>query len=341
MIETVTVEPDLVQLRTTRRGWPSSCNVYLVRDGDGAVMVDTGLGVEPDLGALCDAATGALSAWGQSLGDVHTILLTHTHTDHAGGTVPLARRTGATVRLPVRGWAQAADPHWQVHHILPPEVQRELAAARDFDVAAHMRADTMPHLFAEAADVDFRLVEDDDEFQAGRYRLRAYHLPGHDVAHIAWVDLDTGVAFTGDMLVARGTSLPWYPPNAGGVGGYLDSLARLGELPVRLACPGHNAVNRGFDTVADLVRATTDAVLDRDRRLLATLLAAPSAFAALDDLIYDADVRGVIPWASSVTVAHLRRLEERGLVSRRPDGLYVTEPIAAERYLKHLAPPQA
>ena len=66
------------------------------------------------------------------------------------------------------------------------------------------------------------------------------------------------------MLVARGTSLPWYPPNAGGVGGYLDSLARLGELPVQLACPGHNAVNRGLDTVADLVRATTDAVLDRD-----------------------------------------------------------------------------
>jgi hypothetical protein len=81
-------------------------------------------------------------------------------------------------------------------------------------------------------------------------------------------------------------------------------------------------------------------VLDRDRGLLAALLAAPSAFATLDDLIYGADVRGVIPWASSVTVAHLRRLEEQGLVSRRPDGLYLSEPKAAERYLKRIAPPQ-
>lgn len=337
MIETVIVEADVVQLRTTRRGWPSSCNVYLIRDGHGSVMVDTGLGVEPDLGHLVSAADAALSSWGQSLGGVHTILLTHTHSDHAGGTVPLARMTGASVRLPARGWAQASDPWWQVHHILPPEVQCELDAHRDFDVAAHFRADTMPVLFAEATDVDFRFVEDGDAFQAGRYLLKAFHLPGHDVAHIGWVDMDLGLAFTGDLMMARGTALPWYPPNAGGVHAYLDSLKRLGELPVSLACPGHNAIIRGNDEVTSLVHATMQAILDRDRRLLTTLLGAPSTFGALDDLIYGGDVRDVIPWASSVTMAHLRHLEEAGLLSRRPDGRYVTETLAAERYLRGIS----
>ena len=36
-------------------------------------------------------------------------------------------------------------------------------------------------------------------------------------------------------------------------------------------------------------------------------------------------------------VAHLRRLEEVGLLSRRPDGRYVTEALAAERYLRELS----
>lgn len=331
MIKTVLVEDDLFQLGTTRRGWPSSCNVYLVRDGDQTVMIDTGLGVEPDLGALCAAATVILAGWGQSLTDIRTIILTHTHTDHAGGAVPLARRCGARVLLPARGWTQAADAEWQVHHILPAEVQREIHPR--FDVAQHFRAETMPVLFSEASDVRFELIEHGEERRVGRYRLHAHHLPGHDVAHLAWVDPDYGVAFTGDMMMARGTSLPWYPPNAGGVEGYLDSLRRFQALRLRVACPGHHDVLRGEELISSQVAATIDAVHRRNRRIIEQLLEAPAAFATLDDLVYSAEVRAVIPWASSVTMAHLQHLEAAGLVRRSSGSAYLTEPLAAARYL--------
>ena len=336
MIETVVVEDDLVQFRTRRRGWPSSCNVYLLRDGTGSVLVDTGLGVEPDLTELLSAVTASLAAWGQDRHALHTILLTHTHTDHAGGAIPIARATGAQVLLPARGWAQASDVDWQVHHILPDEVSRELTSLADFDVAEHLRLATMPELFRADSDIRYRLMEDGDEIAVGRHRLQGVHMPGHDVGHLVWVDSDSGLAFTGDILTARGTSLPWYPPNAGGVRGYLASLERIGELPLTLVCPGHHVVHRGAEAIAALRRETVRIVRGRDRRILSAVLAGPASFALLDDLVYDATVREVIPWASSVTMAHVRHLEECGTLFRRADRLYVADAAAAERYLRTL-----
>lgn len=336
LIETHEIEPDLVQFRTCRRGWPSSCNVYLVRDGSGSILVDAGLGVDPDLSELLNSVAAVLATWGQHQSDLHTILLTHTHTDHAGGAIPLARATGARVLLPRLGLAQASDRGWQVHHILPADVSHEVALTPEFDVAEHFRDETMPDLFATELDVTCDLMDDGDEVAVGRFRLKAVHMPGHDVGHLVWYDLDSGVAFTGDMLVARGTSLPWYPPNAGGVAGYLASLERLAQLPLAIVCPGHHMVHRGADAVRALVAETIGVIHGRDRRILAELLSGAAPFGKLDDLTYDATVRQVIPWASSVTMAHLRRLDEQGVIYRRSDGVYVTERAAAERYLRAL-----
>lgn len=333
MIQAVDIASDLVQFRTRRRGWPSSCNVYLVRDHEGSVLVDTGLGVEPDLGALLSEIDRTLGAWGQRRRDLHTILLTHTHTDHAGGAVPIARQTGARVLLPVEGWTQAAEPAWQAHHILPAEVVFEVESLRDFDIAGHLRDDTMPEFFSNDSGISWQLMDEGDEVCIGSYRLTAHHMPGHDVGHLVWADLGEGIAFTGDMLIAKGTSLPWYPSNAGGVGGYLASLERLAGLALRIVCPGHGPVFRGAQTVSELVRETIGAVLARDERILRELLTGPLKFGRLDDLIYDESVRQVIPWASSVTMAHLRHLEQAGMLYRRPDGFFVAEAIAAARYL--------
>ncbi|MGO9772659.1 MAG: MBL fold metallo-hydrolase [Roseiarcus sp.] len=336
-MEIVDVEADVIQLRTARRGWPSSCNVYLVRDGERSVMVDTGLGVEPSLGELLTSVDVALARWGQTQRDLRRILLTHTHTDHAGGAMPIARRTGARVFVPALGWAQAADPRWQAHHILPREVRQELTRHRDIDVVDHFRETTMPELFASGADIEWTLVEDGDEAPVGRYRFKAFHLPGHDVAHLAWVDLQSRLGFTGDLMAARGTSLPWYPPNAGVVDRYLASLRQLNDLALQTACPGHNAVCRGATAIADLCEATRRAILDRDKMLLGALLAGPKSFGELDDVICDDAVRDVIPWASSVTMAHLARLDQIGVASRLDDGRYFAEPIAAERHLREIA----
>jgi len=337
LLEIVEVSDDILQFCSLARGWPSSCNVYLIRDGAESWLIDAGLGVDPSLAALLEGIHGALGRWGQQIGDLSTILLTHTHTDHAGGTMPIAKASGARVMLPARGWLQAADPWWQVHHIMPPAVQETLTVNREFDIAAHFHAQTMPELFTTDCGIEWRLIEDDDEFAVGQYRFRAWHMPGHDVAHLAYIDARRGVAFTGDLLTALGTSLPWYPPNAGGVTGYVQTLDRIETLSIDTLCPGHHMVIRGAAAVTDLIRTTRRMICERDARLVEAVADAPRSFAELDDVIYDVTVRQVIPWASSVTMAHINHLEQVGVLSRRADGRYVSDKAVGDRYLRRLA----
>ena len=59
-----------------------------------------------------------------------------------------------------------------------------------------------------------------------------------------------------------------------------------------------------------------------------SVLAGPKSFGALDDVICDDALRDVIPWASSVTMAHLAHFDRIGVASRLDDGLYIPESSA-------------
>src|SRR5262245_20855328 len=66
-------------------------HAFLVVVDDGVVMVDTGLP------GRSKKLYEALHEARKTIGDVHTILLTHWHTDHVGGVAELKRASGARV----------------------------------------------------------------------------------------------------------------------------------------------------------------------------------------------------------------------------------------------------
>ncbi|MGB8505523.1 MBL fold metallo-hydrolase, partial [Mycobacterium sp.] len=67
------------------------CCSYAVVDDDGVVLVDAGM--------TSDAAPvlNGLALLGRTPADVHTILLTHWHNDHAAGAVRMKELSGASV----------------------------------------------------------------------------------------------------------------------------------------------------------------------------------------------------------------------------------------------------
>ena len=60
--------------------WPSSSHIYLIRDHDGLTMIDAGIGTEK----VFNSVLGCLKEHGFDPSLIHTVLLTHAHTDHIG-----------------------------------------------------------------------------------------------------------------------------------------------------------------------------------------------------------------------------------------------------------------
>ncbi|MFB6172290.1 MAG: MBL fold metallo-hydrolase [Haloarculaceae archaeon] len=153
-------------------GWfpPVAANAYLVDDGE-VSLIDTGLRWNlPSLrGELADAGYG--------VDDLDRVLLTHYDLDHTGGLEHLREAEGLPVYIGERD-AQLLHDEWTpplFHHkgLFHRIVRKLFPLPREFEV---------------------RRVADGD----GIGGFTAYHTPGHNPGHTAYVH-ESGAAFLGDL----------------------------------------------------------------------------------------------------------------------------------------------
>jgi len=140
--------------------------------------------------------------------------------------------------------------------------------------------------------------------------LTAYATPGHAPDHLAYVVGE--VCFTGDAVLGAGSVFVDNAPGA--LAAYLDALARLRRLDVRLGAPGHGA------PIADLQSKLTEYIehrLERERRLVAALEAGLSTREELLDRVW-ADVPAALRDVALVVLdAHLGKLRDEGRLPTR------------------------
>ena len=139
-------------------------NAYLVADGDGVTVVDTG--------TPFDAATveDAVEAAGFGLGAVDRVLLTHYDLDHVGAAAKLA------VDAPVYAGRDDAP-------FVAGERRPRLAGGKS------LLQLTVGPLVPDVPGDRVHPVADGDEVGG----FTAYHTPGHTPGHVAYVHEDRGV----------------------------------------------------------------------------------------------------------------------------------------------------
>jgi glyoxylase-like metal-dependent hydrolase (beta-lactamase superfamily II) len=156
-------------------GHPQTIASFLVIGPGGPLLIETGPGTTT--GAL----QSGLARFGLRPADIHDVLLTHIHLDHAGAAGWMAQQ-GATIHV-----HQAGAPH-----LAQPE--RLLTSAR------RIYGDDMDRLWGEFLPVpaaQLRPLRDGDVVAAGGLSFTALDTPGHAGHHLVYQLDDLG--FAGDL----------------------------------------------------------------------------------------------------------------------------------------------
>ena len=261
-------------------------NSYLVGDAQhGFVAVDPG---------PADAAH-VRRLWQAAGGQIHLIVCTHSHPDHAPGAALLQ---ALCARENSGGHENRNDDSVGAPPIL------------GLPSAPHARPDSVFH--------PDRSVAHQERITWPGHALRVLHTPGHAANHICLVAPEHGLLFTGDHIL-QGTTTVIDPPD-GNMQDYLDALdtlaAACAQHALRYILPAHGLVMT--DPLGVIARLKAHR-LQREHKVIAAMQTLPSA-GPLQwlPLAYDDVERPLWPIALRSLQAHVERISTLQLHHPQP-----------------------
>jgi|SRR5271157_2871622 glyoxylase-like metal-dependent hydrolase (beta-lactamase superfamily II) len=198
-------------------------NAYLLKAGDGYVMIDTGLPFQWDM------LERELQSAGCVPGSLKVVLITHGDWDHAGNVLRL--RDKYKVKLAMHsGDVNQVEKGVFLKRKVRPLAHRILFTARM--MLRNFQKDKMsfPKFTPDI------LLSDGQSLQEYGINAKVIHLPGHTPGSIG-ILTDTGDLFSGDTFVNR------KKPDSANIieneAALRNSLDRVKKMNVKMVYPGH------------------------------------------------------------------------------------------------------
>lgn len=213
-------------------------NLYLLRDGDGWVAVDTGMNTAQTF-EVWDQVLGGLCA-GQPL---HALVCTHFHSDHAG----VAGWLSARFRCPV----YMTEAEYQSLYVKVPGGDAPGWDFLDYYAKAGFSAEQAGDMYRTIQNGHFRplhfnsyrRLHDGSRLRIGQRDWRVVVGRGHSPEHACLYAEDDGLLISGDQVLPRITSTVGVhatEPEANPLRQWLASLTQLRSLPDGvLVLPAH------------------------------------------------------------------------------------------------------
>ncbi|MGE0545191.1 MAG: MBL fold metallo-hydrolase [Dehalococcoidia bacterium] len=259
-------------------------NVYALPDPTGVTLIDAG----PDYEGAWEELLDQLHPHDIAPADVHTVMLTHAHLDHAGLA---ARWQAAGARILIgRADASALAMDDTARQSERDRARRELlrhgvpSAALSHRPTRGQRYTRWPAPLRITPVTPDGLLDDGPAAGHQSRSLTVITCPGHTPGTTLFLDSDTGTLFTGDHI------LPRMAPTSGiqfdgarrrpSLPAYLASLHTTRPLTDRVTAvlPGHG---EPIDDLAEAVDWTVRLLEQRARRMLRQLRRGPATAHAL------------------------------------------------------------
>ena len=310
------VAPGLFWLRMPLPIALDHINLWVLDDGDGWTIVDTGL----NLGGGKDVWRAALAG---PLGGrpVRRVIVTHYHPDHLGLAGWLCHKHDAPLLMTRAEYLLGRVLSLDVADA-PPEVAMRFYARAGLPEAAldRMRGDGWGRFSSVMSQmpIGYERLRDGDVLTIGGRAWRVVTGSGHSPEHACLACDELGLLIAGDQLLPRITSnVSVYPtePRADPLSDWMSSLDKLEALGPLRVLPAHNEPFDGLTTRTAQLRDHHNRELDA---LEAFCEAPRTAYESFDTLYGRAIKASETSMAAGEAIAHLHYLEARGRVRRLP-----------------------
>lgn len=297
-------------------------NCWLLQDGDGVALVDTGMNTT-------EARDGWKAVFKGPLAGVRVTKMigTHFHPDHIGLAGWMCAHHAAPLIMTRGEWLTARMLAADARDAVPDEMLAFWRGAGwdDGQIAtATARGWSGFRRIITPLPLGFTRIAEGDTLAIGGRDWRIVVGSGHSPEHACLLDEAAGVLIAGDQVLPRispNVSLGVTEPNGDPLGDWFDSIAKLKTLPADLlVLPGHGDPFTGLHARLD--------AMDREHRdrldELAVFIAEPrraiDCFGRLFRRAIGPDMLGM---ATGEALAHLRRLEVEARATREDrDGVW-------------------
>ena len=312
--ETKEVAPGLHWLRMPLPMALDHINLWLVEDGPGWTLIDTGLSSGLSKKIWSEVLEKRLD--GRPLSRV---ICTHFHPDHVGMAGWLVARTGAEFWMPRTEWLYARmltiDDSDKFTDVVV-EYYRRAGGETDYLARLKDRGPFFPGLVSDVPR-GIRRIRDGETLEIGGTSWKIVVGNGHSPEHACLLSEELGRFISGDLVLPRiSPHIGVYAdePEADPLRDYLDTLERFHDLPDdAVVLPSHNEPFRGL-------HERLDALIQHHADRLVDFTAACAEPVTAHDVAKQVFKRRLdstqLGFAIAETVAHLNYLIVEGRIAR-------------------------
>ncbi|MDQ3028317.1 MAG: MBL fold metallo-hydrolase [Pseudomonadota bacterium] len=293
-------------------------NLWVLEDGDGFTLVDTGFGVQATWDLWEMHFAGVMGGR-----PVKNVVVTHYHPDHVGSAGWLVERTGAPFWMTTSEYLSAHAAHDDFGGF-DRDNTVDLYIANGVDPASVPASTRKGGGYARGVPTvpkRYRRMMHGDQLRIGGHDWEVITVFGHAPEQAALWCASKKLLISGDQVLPRITpnvGVWGNQPEANPLAQYLGSLSRFSHLPEdTLVLPSHERIFLGLHQRIAELHEHHDKRLER---LLEGCAQPLTAFQALPLLFKRKLDEHQMMFAMGEAIAHLHYLEAQGKVRREIDG---------------------